>query len=187
MAIKLTDKPNTIPPDSDYPYGDIRDRNGLIPGTPVSREVYADFHQFFERIMAMTNTAHNGLPENNVNGYQYPQAVFEFCNPFVMYNVRLTQSGTSAPTATFNFVSTGSVSWSYVSTGVYRITLNTDHGNKFECSIGDLVGGNDFAKVYRISNTVFEVTTVFFDDGIPGFVPSNNLLSNTPLIIKIWK
>lgn len=75
MAIKLTDKPNTIAAGGDYPYGDIRDRDGLTPGTPVSREVYSDFHQFFERLMERAGVTHNGLPDNNANGFQLFEAL----------------------------------------------------------------------------------------------------------------
>lgn len=186
MAIKLTDKPNTIAAGGDYPYGDIQDRDGLTPGTPVSREVYADFHQFFERIMDLTSTVHNGLPENSANGFQYPQAVSKFCNPFNAYRARISQSGVSAPTASVNNNSIGGVTWSYVSTGVYRVTLDSDYGTKFECYIGSLSGINDFAEIYRISNTVFEVRTKFFNDSTPSFDVSNNLLNNTPISIVIW-
>lgn len=75
MAIKLTTKPNTLTPDATYPYGDILDTVGTTPGTPVSREVYADFHQFFERLMAFVGETHNDLPDNATNGFQYMEAI----------------------------------------------------------------------------------------------------------------
>jgi len=98
MAIKLTDKPETIAPDSDYPYGDIRDRNGLTPGTPVSREVYADFHQFFERLMDKSGVTHNGLPDNDYSGFQLFESLVRLMNEFELDLIfRISQSGTSAP------------------------------------------------------------------------------------------
>lgn len=75
MAIKLTTKPNTLAPDATYPYGDILDTIGAQQGTPVSREVYADFHQFFERLMAFVGEVHNDLPDNATNGFQYLEAL----------------------------------------------------------------------------------------------------------------
>ncbi len=70
MAIKLTSKPNTNPANADYPYGDIRDNSGINDGTPVNRMVYADFHQFFEKLMAESGIEHNGSPDNATNGFQ---------------------------------------------------------------------------------------------------------------------
>lgn len=81
MAIKLSDKPNTLAPSSEYPYGDIQDTiTGVLPGTPVNREVYADIHQFFDRIFGLLGKAHNGLPDNNVNGFQLVESLVEFNN-----------------------------------------------------------------------------------------------------------
>jgi hypothetical protein len=99
MAIKLTDKPDTMAPDSDYPYGDIRDRNGLTPGTPVSREVYADFHQFFERLMDKAGVTHNGLPDNDYSGFQLFESLVRLMNEFDLDLIfRISQSGTGNPT-----------------------------------------------------------------------------------------
>ena len=78
MAIKLSNKPNTVAIDAEYPYGDIRNVVGATPGTPVSREVYADFHQFFERLMADTNTTHNNLPDNATNDFQLFEALISW-------------------------------------------------------------------------------------------------------------
>lgn len=64
-----------MPADDEYPYGDIQDAGvGQSNGTPVDREVYADFHQFFEKLMAEAEAiggpAPNGLPDNEYNGFQ---------------------------------------------------------------------------------------------------------------------
>ena len=73
--IPLINKPNTDPVSGEYPYGNIRDReSGQANGTPVNTEVYADFHQFFEKLMAESQAiggdAPNGLPDNEYNGFQ---------------------------------------------------------------------------------------------------------------------
>jgi len=75
MAIKLTDKTNIIPPDANYEYGNIRNTAGATPGTPVNVQTYADFHQFFERLMDVAGVTHNGLPDNTTNGYQLFEAL----------------------------------------------------------------------------------------------------------------
>jgi hypothetical protein len=75
MAIELTDKPNTEAPSVAYPLGSIRDTAGPVNGTPVSRLVYSDFHQFFGKMMFDAGIAYNGNPDNASNGYQLNQAL----------------------------------------------------------------------------------------------------------------
>jgi hypothetical protein len=75
MAIKLEDKPNVDAPGGDYPYGNIRDNTGSGNGTPVNKLVYADFHQFFARLLAQSGVVANNLPDNNANGFQYFEAL----------------------------------------------------------------------------------------------------------------
>jgi hypothetical protein len=91
MAIKLTDKPNTEAPSANYPYGNIVDNDGSLNGTPVNKLVYADLHQFFERLMALAGVTHNGLPENNSNGFQLTQALDVFARALT---ADTTQNGT---------------------------------------------------------------------------------------------
>jgi len=83
MAIKLSDKPNVTAPGGAYSYGDIKDNSGSNDGTPVNRLVYADFHQFFERLMALAGVTHNGLPENDTNTYQLMEALTTYINSLV--------------------------------------------------------------------------------------------------------
>jgi hypothetical protein len=83
MAIPLLSKPNVEEATSDYPYGNIKDNTGTNNGTPVNKEVYADFHQFFARLLAVGSVTANGLPENNSNGWQYITALQEFIKTFL--------------------------------------------------------------------------------------------------------
>ncbi len=71
MAIALSAKQNVSAPDATYPYGNIKDNSGLNDGTPVNKAVYADFHQFFARMLNQAGITANGLPENTPNTYQY--------------------------------------------------------------------------------------------------------------------
>lgn len=71
MAIKLEDKPNVEAPSTDYEFGNIKDNPGNNSGTPVNALVYADFHQFFAKLMASAGISYNGLPDNTTNDYQY--------------------------------------------------------------------------------------------------------------------
>lgn len=83
MAISLQTKTNTDPPAGDYPYGNIRDDNGSGNGTPVNKEVYADFHQFFAKLLDNGGVIPNDLPENSANGFQYSTALNNIISAFV--------------------------------------------------------------------------------------------------------
>ena len=71
MAIRLQNKDNVTAPGGSYPYGNIKDDTGGNNGTPVNVKTYADFHQFFARILDLGGVVGNDLPENSVNGFQY--------------------------------------------------------------------------------------------------------------------
>lgn len=73
----LADKPNTDAPDSDYPFGKIRDNPGNNTGTPINEVVYGDIHQFFEKLMNAAAITPNGLPENQTNGFQLYEALLK--------------------------------------------------------------------------------------------------------------
>lgn len=75
MAIKLENKPNVVAPGGAYPYGNIKDDTGIGDGTPVDTVVYADFHQFFARMLALSGITPNNLPDNNTNGFQYYESL----------------------------------------------------------------------------------------------------------------
>lgn len=75
--IPLIDKPNVDAADSDYPYGNIRNNPGNRTGTPVNKLVYADMHQFFERMMAISGITPNGLPDNAYTGFQLFEALLK--------------------------------------------------------------------------------------------------------------
>ena len=77
MAIKLLDKPNVESVSYDYPYGNIKDNPGDNTGTPVNKLVYADFHQFFAKLMDDAGISYNGLPDNATDGFQYWLALVE--------------------------------------------------------------------------------------------------------------
>lgn len=82
MAINLEDKQNVQAPDSDYPYGQIKDDTGSGDGTPVDVAVYGDFHQFFARMFALSGLTYNGLPDNDYSGFQYIEAANKLWKTF---------------------------------------------------------------------------------------------------------
>lgn len=80
MAYSLGSKPNVDGPDSDYPYGKIRDKTGTVNGTPLNTLVHGDFHQFFAKLLDNSGVIANGLPDNLTNTFQYFQALWQFGN-----------------------------------------------------------------------------------------------------------
>lgn len=77
MARKLENQVNVIAPNSDYPYGRIRDDEGVGNGTPLTEAVHGDYHQFFARILAEGGVAVNNMPDNEYTGFQYYEALLE--------------------------------------------------------------------------------------------------------------
>jgi len=86
MAIKLEDKQNVLAPGGSYQYGNIKDETGLGDGTPVDVNTYADFHQFFARMLDKSLITPNGLPDNSTNGFQYYEALKAVANQYTGVN-----------------------------------------------------------------------------------------------------
>lgn len=86
MAVELANKTNVDPPSGPYPFGNIKDETGLNDGTPVDKAVYADFHQFFAKLLYESFITPNNLPENATNGFQYFDAFRAVANQFKAVN-----------------------------------------------------------------------------------------------------
>jgi len=71
----LATKTNVNAPDSDYPFGRIRNNPGNGTGTPVNELLYGDMHQFFEKLMDAAGITANGLPDNDYSGFQLFEAL----------------------------------------------------------------------------------------------------------------
>jgi hypothetical protein len=122
--IKLEDKVNTIPPDADYPFGDIKDSTTGNPGTPVSRQTYADLHQFFAKMFFESGIVANDLPDNETNGFQLYEAFRKLTKPYKDYTFNVTQSGTNAPVVTvLGLNEIGNIVWTRTGVGEYLGTL----------------------------------------------------------------
>lgn len=121
--IPLISKPNTEAPNSDYPFGNLRDKSVSLPGTPVNKLVYADIHQFFEKLMDYAGITPNGLPDNEYSGWQLMEALLKGARPYKSFVAQISQSGTNAPTV--DQVQEDSIEdlvFGYSTTGVYTIT-----------------------------------------------------------------
>ena len=101
MAIKLENKVNTEAPSVAYPFGNIKDNTGSNNGTPVDKNVYADFHQFFAKMMSESGIVYNDLPDNNTDGFQYwlalVEAVKNNCNFYTDISASVTENSNITP------------------------------------------------------------------------------------------
>jgi hypothetical protein len=75
MARNLTSIPDIQAPDADYPVGRIQNEDAPIVGTPIIEELYGDIVQFFHKLMRIAGLTHNGLPENETQGFQFISAL----------------------------------------------------------------------------------------------------------------
>jgi hypothetical protein len=117
MATGIQNYPHIdISDPSRYPNGNILDAGAGTPPTPVDKLVYADIHQTFDKLLRLTGITANGTPDNEINGYQYIQALQKLISP------DFTSTG-------LVFVNSGSNVWanaggSFYNVG-YRLQINT--------------------------------------------------------------
>lgn len=78
MARIIPNLPNATTPDSDYPYGRIKDNDGTGNGVAVNEFTNGDFHQFFARLMDQAGISANGLPDNDYTGFQLVEALAQY-------------------------------------------------------------------------------------------------------------
>lgn len=182
MARELQNQTNVNPPDSDYPYGRIRNRNGATPGTPVSEELYGDMHQFFAKLMNEGGITPNDLPDNDYNGYQLWEAFRKLARPYKVTAMNVTQGGSNAPTATIYQDEIGNITFSRNSAGDYEIettpTGTVFTGTKTIVLVSPPQGGK-FVYARRTSDTNISLQT---RDG--GGILADNVL-NTEIGIEI--
>jgi hypothetical protein len=190
--ILVQDKPNVTPPNSQWPYGQIRDRDGVIPGTPGSLEVYGDMHQFFDKLIRESTITPNGSLDDEYNGYQLWDAFVEHVKTlrnYTRYFASWDQFSTAGITvAAENLSDIGSPNSSIrVSTGRFEVywpgtPFNTTQGKttvtfgsgKFTATKGfisaDIGGSNQInIRTYNASGAA-----------------SDDVMDETPIEIKIY-
>ena len=145
MAIKLENKVNTEAPSVAYPFGNIKDNTGSNNGTPVDKNVYADFHQFFAKMMAESGIAYNDLPDNNTDGFQYWLALVEAiknnCNNYVAVTGITAGSGITIDAITAREYADGTITICAIITATTNISANSNlitgipsaNPNSFSC------------------------------------------------------
>lgn len=58
-----------------YPNGRIKDNTGSGDGTPVNEFIYGDIHENKDKLIRLAGMTHNGLADNETNGYQLIEAL----------------------------------------------------------------------------------------------------------------
>ena len=184
--IKTTSKTNTNPPDGEYPYGQIRDRDGITAGTPGNLEVYGDMHQFFEKVIRESTLTPNDLPDNEYNGYQLWDAMAEHCKNlrnYSRYYVKISQGLTNPPSVDQELENDlGTPSISYISTGRYRFEFAAGTfptANKVALFSSDIIFG--FMDITISTDARLDVDTYDTAGSL-----TNNLLSGTDMFIRVY-
>jgi hypothetical protein len=136
MAIKLQDKANVIAPGGAYPYGNIKDNDGSNNGTPVNAAVYADFHQFFARMLALSGITANGLPDNNTNGFQYYLSLLSIIN-IADKTLATTTTANNLISPNIYFTQNGDSSWPGGGFHVVLVIGNGSYISQWAYSISD--------------------------------------------------
>lgn len=126
--IPILNKTNVDPADSEFPFGNIRDKTTLEDGTPVNVETYSDIHQFFMKMMSESGISPNNLLDNEYNGWQLWEALVHACanrRNYDRFYIKISQSSTSDPTVDYQAENDFDVSGtlSRVGVGDYRITF----------------------------------------------------------------
>lgn len=122
MAIGLEDKENVNPADSDFPFGDVRDKTPSVGGTKWNRNMMSDYIQFFHKMMNEAGITPNGVLDNEYNGWQIYEAFRKLTRPYKLNALRLAYGG-GVVTATNQFNDVGSIVWTRTSMGLYKGTL----------------------------------------------------------------
>lgn len=182
MAYAITDKPNTEAVSADYPYGNIKDTVGATPGTPVNKLVYADFHQFFAKMMDWAEVTANGLADNDYSGFQLFEA-FMKAKPYKVYVAQVTQVGTAAPTFVIQENTIGDIVWARNGVGDYEGTLASafSTSDKFWAIISKPNNTHTASVFYSTANLV----NIFVQ--ADGGAAADSNLSDTCVEIRVYK
>lgn len=73
--VKLENKTGVQAPDATYPFGKSLDRAGATNGFDLNSANLEDYHQFFAKMFDESGLVANGLPDNEVNGFQMFEAL----------------------------------------------------------------------------------------------------------------
>jgi len=180
---ELQAKQNTQAVSTEWPHGGIIDETGSNNGTRVNREFMNDYVQTFERIFALSGLSANGQLDNNTNGFQMYNATRKMFRPYTVYTALVTQTGTSAPTATvLGMNDIGAIVWTRVAAGNYKGTLaGAFPANKVFAFGGVTV--SSAATISLLRNTDDEILLLVRNDSGTSV---DAALTNSPIEIRVY-
>jgi hypothetical protein len=184
--IPILNKTNIDPADSEYPFGNIRDKTTLESGTPVNVETYSDMHQFFMKMIAESNIVPNNLPDNAYNGWQLWEALLYHCRNQRNYDrfyMNISQASTNAPTIGSQLQNDfgSSPIASYVGVGQYNYTFpaGTFPTIAKVWKKGDCMRNGQTVQIDILSDTVMRINTYDATGAA-----ANDILANTTIAIR---
>lgn len=183
--IRLQDKTNVQAPDATWPFGKSTDNTGSGNGLPLNSATLEDYHQTFEKVFDESGLSANGLQDNAVNGFQLFQAFRKVFRPYNAYAALLSQSGTSAPTATVieNSLNASNITWTRIVAGSYRGTLT----GAFTANKTVIFTGNGFSNLGRVvclRNSNDEILLSTYDTS--GTLADGLLNGTEPIEVRVY-
>lgn len=152
--IALDEKTNVDAPDSEFEFGSIRDKTGIVSGTPVSKQVYSDMHQFFMKLMKEAGIVPNGQFDNAYNGYQLWDAMMSL-TPYIRYEI-FKRHGVAAD------INSSTISGSFRRFNVTAITNEFDLSTSPALNIvsfgNDAPIGTELTFYFTASSGIFTIT-----------------------------
>lgn len=87
-----------------YPNGRIKNNSGAGDGTPVNEFIYGDLHEMKDKLMRLAGIEHNGLPDNEQNGFQSIEALRDFGSKHDVIQTLTTASNVITVSAKLNTI-----------------------------------------------------------------------------------
>lgn len=189
MAIKLSTKTNVDAPSANDPYGLVNNNSGSGDGTPVDKDLLHDPLVFFEKIMDEAGVTHNGLHDDDYDGFQLYEAFRKLTRPYDVYVVELDQTSTGNPTENHKYeesgVLAGDITYTRTGVGIYTIDSASSvftSGKTFIIHQGtpETGAGDGTVVIYRNSDSQLQMFS--YDGG----VLADDIIQKTNLEIRIY-
>ena len=128
-------------------------------------------------LMVISEQLESGYETKSVTGLQI--------KPYKTYLANISQTSTSAPTVNYSYSElTSTITWAYISTGIYEATLSTNELTTNKTFLQISLGGGSigFYTIFRTTTSKFRVIT-YNSSG----VVADGILNDSSIEIKIIK
>tara|TARA_R110002167_G_scaffold24774_9_gene86688 strand:- start:2291 stop:2893 length:603 start_codon:yes stop_codon:yes gene_type:complete len=186
--IKTINKTNTVPVSAIYPFGNIKNDDGTLNGTPIDSELLADYVQFFEKMFNKSGLVANNTPDNETNGFQLFDSLLSL-SPYLLldnhveYTLFSQLNSIQFPTRRYDYFPIASVIEFNLSDGMPSIT-------SFFVTFGDsLPLGTELFFIVRDQIIRFEINSTG-TSGRPPFTMDGVIAADVtfePTLEKLYK